>query len=233
MTDWEQRIVNAWQQNAEPWDDLIRNKRITSRELLSNKAIVDAVIATKPKNVLDIGCGEGWLCRALALQGVESWGCDVVADLIEKAERKYSMELNAAPERYQIVAYHQLLETYTEQKFDVCVCNFSLLGKESTEQVLMTCRSLLSPGGTLIIQTLSPQNNTAAESYQDGWREGSWAGLEPTTVQFKSAAPWYFRTLESWFELFKQYDYQLINHYQPSHPKLPSSSIIFCLQLSR
>lgn len=233
MTNWEQKIVNAWQENAEPWDDLIRNKKISSRELLSNQAIVDAVVATKPKKVLDIGCGEGWLCRALCAQGVESWGCDVVAELIKRAEYKHSVELDSVSGSYQVVAYQQLLESYAGQKFDVCVCNFSLLGEGSTEQVIIACRSLLASGGKLIIQTLSPKNNSSTDSYQDGWREGSWAGLEPTTVQFKSAAPWYFRTLEAWLKMFEQYDYQLVKQYQPSHPQLPPSSIIFCLQLSQ
>ena len=38
-----------------------------------------------PKSVLDLGCGEGWLCRELVKQGVQVTGTDISPELIRKA----------------------------------------------------------------------------------------------------------------------------------------------------
>ena len=42
----------------------------------------------RPSTVLDIGCGEGWLCRALADKGMKVWGVDAIPELITAATIK-------------------------------------------------------------------------------------------------------------------------------------------------
>lgn len=64
------KIVESWQNNAEAWTAAVRERRIESRTLVTDRAIVDAVLSRSPRHVLDIGCGEGWLGRALADRGV-------------------------------------------------------------------------------------------------------------------------------------------------------------------
>ena len=59
---------------------------------------------------------------------------------------------------------------------DVVVCNFSLLGRESVEGVLGAVSRLLNPPGAFIVQTLHPWMACGDDVYQDGWREGTWAG---------------------------------------------------------
>ncbi|MDI7276481.1 MAG: glycosyltransferase, partial [Anaerolineae bacterium] len=44
-------------------------------------AFVDLVLDRRPRTVLDVGCGEGWLLEGLREQGVAAWGVDPSADL--------------------------------------------------------------------------------------------------------------------------------------------------------
>ena len=41
----ENAILAAWHQNAQPWTQAVREQRIESRRLITNQAIVDAVLS--------------------------------------------------------------------------------------------------------------------------------------------------------------------------------------------
>lgn len=43
---------------------------LESRTLVTNTAILGTILQHHPKNVLDNGCGEGWLTRSLQTQGI-------------------------------------------------------------------------------------------------------------------------------------------------------------------
>jgi len=54
-------IIQSWKINAKKWIKTIENSEIESRQLITNTTILNNVLQRKPKSVLDIGCGEGWL----------------------------------------------------------------------------------------------------------------------------------------------------------------------------
>lgn len=98
---------------------------------------------------------------------------------------------------------------------DLAVANFSLIGRESVDRLLGYGPRLLTPGGTLVIQTLHPVVATGNAPYEDGWREGSWAGFG---ADFSDPAPWYFRTTESWVRLLVASGFRLLELREPLHP---------------
>lgn len=201
-------ILSAWLRNAAPWEAAVRERRIESRRLVTDQAIVVAVKDVAPRRVLDLGCGEGWLARALSADGIAVTGVDAVPELIEAARRQ-----GGGP--FHVVAYEQLAAGVPGAPFDAVVCNFALLGEHSVEQVFAALPGLLAPGGHCIVQTLHPLVACGDAPYRDGWRDGSWAGIDG---DFKEAAPWYFRTLESWVALFGRYELTLEALREPLHP---------------
>lgn len=58
-------IIDSWRKNVESWTSAVRERRIDSRRLATDQAIIDATLSRSPHSVLDLGCGEGWLVRAL------------------------------------------------------------------------------------------------------------------------------------------------------------------------
>jgi 2-polyprenyl-3-methyl-5-hydroxy-6-metoxy-1,4-benzoquinol methylase len=214
----EQRIVACWHGNAQAWTAAVRERRIQSRTLVTDRAIVDAVRSRAPRSVLDIGCGEGWLGRALAASGINVLGIDVVPGLIAQARAGGGGE-------FRVASYQQAAAGTLGFTADVAVCNFSLLGKESVETIFAAVASLLNSGGAFIIQTLHPVEACGEAPYRDGWRDGSWAGF---SGDFTDPAPWYFRTLESWLELFRRYGLTLLQLHEPLDPRSQRpASVIF------
>jgi 2-polyprenyl-3-methyl-5-hydroxy-6-metoxy-1,4-benzoquinol methylase len=218
----EANIVESWRHNVDAWTVAVRERRIESRELVTNRAIVDAVRSRSPRSVLDIGCGEGWLSRALAAPGIRVLGIDAIPGLIERA--------TTAGGDFRVACYDEIAAGALDFTADVAVCNFSLLGRESVDSVFAAMPALLEPHGVFIIQTLHPLLACGGQPYQDGWREGSWAGF---SADFIDPAPWYFRTLASWLALLRSHGLRLLQLREPLHPRtqLPAS-VLFIAELA-
>ena len=206
--DHEQQILDCWHQNADPWVDAIRNQEIASRVLATNHAIESAIVATQPASVIDVGCGEGWLVRRLCERGIAARGLDVVPALVASAQRQGG--------EFAVASYDDIARGAVTWRADTVSCNFALIGKESTEQLLRGVATLLNPGGHFIVQTLHPVEACGVQPYEDGWRQGSWDGFNQ---RFVNAAPWYFRTLENWRSHFSACGLHLMSEHWPIHPR--------------
>lgn len=218
MTDSkEEHILQCWRQNVAAWTEAVRSRKIESRRSVTDRAILDSVFSEAFSTALDIGCGEGWLVRALQRSNVAVVGLDAVPGFIESAQRK-------GPGDYRCIDYNDLAQYGLGQRFDLAICNFSLLGKDSVTTLVSSIPQLLRPGGRFIVQTLNP-HSAAGNDYRDGWRVGSW---EDFGEAFVNPAPWYFRTLESWLALFKESGLVVSTIAEPSYPDSgPPASIIF------
>jgi 2-polyprenyl-3-methyl-5-hydroxy-6-metoxy-1,4-benzoquinol methylase len=220
----EQHIVRSWHTNAEPWSRAVRSGSIASRRLATDRAVIEAVTSLGVKRVLDVGCGEGWLTRALNAHGLWAIGIDGVPALIAQAR-----ELGG---EFHIVDYQDLAAgDLPLGRFEAAVCNFSLLGDESVRGLLAALPERLIAGGRLVIQTLHPKSACGDLPYEDGWRSGSWQGCGE---DFLDPPPWYFRTLESWHELIERSGFLLEEQREPALPgtSMPASVIFMCRVVS-
>jgi SAM-dependent methyltransferase len=200
-------VIDSWSRNGDPWTAAVRGGEIESRVLVTNAAIVDAVRARAPRTGVDLGCGEGWLLRALP--EVEMVGVDAIAGLVEQARA-------AGGGEFRQLSYEQVAAGQLALAVDVAVCNFSLIGDEAVRGLFRAAPSYLRRGGHLIVQTVHPLTACGDAPYADGWREGSWAGF---SSDFADAPPWYFRTVSSWIGLFVDHGLQLVEMREPVHPR--------------
>jgi 2-polyprenyl-3-methyl-5-hydroxy-6-metoxy-1,4-benzoquinol methylase len=218
------KIVDSWRKNAAPWTAAVRTQQIESRRLITDQSILEAVRSRAPRTLLDLGCGEGWLIRALANPAMRLTGVDVVPSLIEQA-------LAGGGGDFHLASYEDIAAGRFRIAVEVVVCNFSLLGKESVEAIIAAMPSLLTPGGSLIVQTLHPVIACGSEPYRDGWRAGTWNGF---SSDFSDPAPWYFRTLGSWVSLLRCAGLRLRELREPVHPLTGvPASVIFIAEPGR
>jgi len=97
--------------------------------------------------VLDIGCGNGALCRELANRGYEVVGCEPSADGVRLAQR-------AAPE----LVFHQLgvddePSAVGNESFDVAIATEVIEHVVRPRNLPRFAKQLLRPGGHLIVST--------------------------------------------------------------------------------
>jgi len=206
----ELTLMQSWHHNAQSWIEAIRTGAIESRLRVTNQAILLAVMGRQPEHVLDLGCGEGWLLRALAERGIKAVGVDGDATLVEAARAA-----GASP--VHLASYEALVEAKVNvgHDYDLICANFALLHQDIIP-LLAAMNALLAPGGSLVIQTLHPWT-AAADDYQDGWREETFAGFEG---QWRPM-PWYFRTLSSWLNALDMAGFRLVGLQEPQHPQSP------------
>lgn len=207
MTDLtDANILDSWSRNSDPWITAVRGREIASRALVTDAAIVEAVRSRSPRTGVDLGCGEGWLVRALP--EVRMIGVDAIPGLVDAARE-------AGGGEFRTMSYEQIAAGELQLAVDVAICNFSLIGNEAVSGLFRAAPSYLRPGGSLVVQTVHPLASCGDGPYVDGWREGSWAGFNSG---FADAPPWYFRTMASWIALFTDHGLRLAEMREPVHP---------------
>lgn len=212
-------VLKSWEVNSKNWIESIDNKKIKSRDLATNQAIIGIIKKYNPKNILDLGCGEGWLTRELMKNHFQIIGVDGTKELIENAQQKGG--------NFFHITYDEIIEgkEITLEPFEGIVINFALFDLDETEKLLKVLKLKLKETGKLFIQTLHPYNlMNNSKTYKSRWEENSWSGLEG---DYKDPHQWYNRTLEDWFTLFKSLDYDIVEIKESINPNtgLPLSMI--------
>lgn len=210
-----ERLRRSWIANASAWSAAVRERRIESRRVVTDAAIVAAILEQNPRSVLDVGCGEGWLARSLSSHGIAVTGIDSSVPLIEAAQALGGGDFRA-------VSYEELIASpaLAGTDFDVVVANFSILDDRAEELF----RALSSK--CLIVQTIHPR--FAGEgAYADGWRTETFDAMPG---EWPESMPWYFRTIESWHRLFTAAGYRVAEIREPMYPDraVPASMIFIC-----
>ena len=182
-------LEESWKRNAEPWIDFMQRPLFHARRSVTFDAMLTAVAERCPTHVLDLGCGEGWLCRALHDRGIKATGLDASEHLIYSArQHEGSSYINMKYD--QVVAGALTLLA----PVDLIAANFSLLDDQVSPLATALSEAAL-PSANLIIQAVHPFG--CAGDYRSGWRLEMFAGHGDQRFR---PMPWYFRTLASWSE---------------------------------
>ena len=215
------RLVPTWTANAAAWTHAVRTGGVPSRRAGTDAGVVEAVLDGLPPagRVLDVGCGEGWLVRALGALGAlgaEAHGVDASDPLVEAARA-------GGGGTFETLGYDDAAESPARLggPYDAAVFNFSILGDRAVG-VLAAARRRLDVGGRVVVQTAHPV--AAGPPYADGWREETFADFDGDFEPM----PWFFRTFGSWVRTLDAAGLRLAEAREPAHPEtaLPLSLLL-------
>jgi ubiquinone/menaquinone biosynthesis C-methylase UbiE len=116
---------------------------------LEPTAVLDEVLEVRGRDVLDAGCGEGWLVRRLSSSGARAVGLDPLPVALERARRD---DATAPPGRYVQGAAEAL--PFRDGCFDAVVFFNSLhhVPIDSLDLALEEAARVLRPGGVVYVQ---------------------------------------------------------------------------------
>jgi SAM-dependent methyltransferase len=214
-------IERSWTTNAAAWTTVVRDGLIPSRKAGTDAAIVEAVRALRTGPILDVGCGEGWLVRALAEHGLAATGIDISAPLIHAARA-------LGGGTFDVVTYEQLQQQpeIVAGPWRGIVCNFALLA-EPVHPLLTALRTRLAAGGRLLIQTVHPWSARGDRPYQSEWRTET---FDAFGTAFPAPMPWYYRTMGDWHRALTTAGLRVLRLDEPLHPDTgaPLSALFTC-----
>lgn len=148
---------DTYARNADFWVKIIREDLDRYRTELTNDAVLDAVGPCEGLDVLDAGCGEGYMGRLLAERGARVVGVDISDSLIAAAREHADAERLGL--RYTVASLEDLPEP--DDSFDLVVCNHVLSDVADPGRALVELGRVLRPGGRLVALMLHPCFYTA------------------------------------------------------------------------
>ncbi len=141
-----------WEVNAEFWVRIIREHRDRYRTELTDQAMLTAIGACAGLDVLDAGCGEGYMTRLLAERGARQvTGADKSPALIAAARAASAGQPAASFREADLAAL-----PFTGASFDLAVVNHVLNDLPDITTPVGELARVLRPGGRLVILMLHP-----------------------------------------------------------------------------
>lgn len=176
----------------------------------------DILLAHLPESldglpVLDVGCGEGLITRALATRGGQAVGVDPTAALVEYARAE---DPGGATYRLDDGACLATVETAS---IDWVTAGLSLNNIADLDAAIASARRVLKPGGRLVFTVPHPcfdaprsaaldLSGSARRVVGDYLAEGLWRTTSPGSVR---RAGNYHRTLSTYVKVVSSHDFIL------------------------
>lgn len=153
---------NGWQESAQAWITDMGEHGDFGRRYVLDPVMLPLALRSKPRSVIDIGCGEGRFCRMLRANGVEQViGVDPTTALIEAARER-------DPESTYLEAGGESLPV-DDASFDLAVSYLSLLDIPDLPTAIREIVRVLKPGGRLLIANLNSFKSACGD---EGWVMG-------------------------------------------------------------
>jgi 2-polyprenyl-3-methyl-5-hydroxy-6-metoxy-1,4-benzoquinol methylase len=141
-----------WNDNAEAWDRRMGEMGNDFHRQLILPALDRLLHIKTGASVLDIGCGNGVVCRYLSKRGAQVTGIDASADLIDHA-RTYRDDVSYAT---LDATDEEALLGLGAKRFAAATATNVLMDMPSITPLMRALRSLLQPGGHFVFSLIHP-----------------------------------------------------------------------------
>lgn len=146
-------VKDCWDEASQAWAEFVRDGKDIYRDYLNNPGMLRLLGDIKGKEILDLGCGEGYNTRILARMGAKVTGIDFSEEMIRLAK-------NAEQEEPLGIEYHVAdaahLHVFGDGKFDIVSCFMVYMDFEDIDAVTKEVARVLKSKGYAIISMPHP-----------------------------------------------------------------------------
>ena len=185
----------GWDSSASAWIANMGERGDRGRRLILDPALRARLADSGFRRALDVGCGEGRVCRLMQTLGIETGGIDPTEAMIAEARRR-----DPAGD-YRLGAAEQL--PFADASFDLAVTCLTLIDITDYRTAIAEMARVLVPGGTLLAANLTP---VISAGMNKGWRRDA----DGRPVEFALD-----RYLGEWWEWVEWADIRVRNWHRP------------------
>lgn len=213
--------IQAWDQNADTYAAMIGTADDRMYALF-REVLWESLGDLRGLDVLDLGCGHGWLSTAMAEAGASIWGIDGSIELLKMAQ-------NVCPDGEFLTYDLSLGLPPFAQKFDRIVSYMVLMDIPELDALLKSVRDVLQENGGKFIFTMTHPCFFNQKATYDAENDQYFCKV---TGYLKSDVWWienfgghrhYHRSLTDYFELLRANRLAVTRFYEPPQA-LPASA---------
>ena len=218
MGEQRARVRAFWDRVADDWDLQVGADGDRNRRLISDPVLWRFAGEVRGLDVLDAGCGTGYLARGLSERGARVVGIDVSERMIAIARRK-------APELDLRVDSCSTLASVGDASMDLVLANYVLMDTPDLEGTLAAFARVLKPGGAAVAVFSHPCFAQGSATESDDGREihYHWSfpyfepsqRVDPPWAHFKSEFLWFHRPLSAYWKAFRSADFDVVDFDEP------------------
>ncbi|MDJ0942888.1 MAG: methyltransferase domain-containing protein [Kiloniellales bacterium] len=218
----EDETVGLWNRKAEEWHRQVGHDGDDNRRVNSDPVLWRFLGEVAGLNVLDAGCGTGYLSRQLATRGARVLGVDAAARMIAVARRESDPALKID---FRVESCAEL-PSIADACLDRIVSNYVLMDLPELDAALRAFHRVLRPGGAAVLvfshpcfplpdataQGLAPQ---ATFVWRDSYFEERRV-TEPPWNHFSSEFVWFHRPLSRYWQAFRKAGFRIEDFDEPA-----------------
>ncbi len=145
------RKTTNWDRVAESYDKLVDETGDFNHKTYINPVILEIIGNFKNKQVLDVGCGQGYFCKILANKGARVTGIDISKKLIDIANERFDH-----PNIEFLVKDASDMEGIKKNQFETVLCNMSFHDIEDIDKTIDEIARVIQISGKLIFSIPHP-----------------------------------------------------------------------------
>jgi SAM-dependent methyltransferase len=196
---------NGWDESAEAWITALGESGDWARQYVLDPALLGRIAQRRYRRAVDVGCGEGRMCRMLQARAILTVGIDPTAALLDRARA-----LDPSGD-YRAASAEAM--PFADGEFDLVLSCLTLIDIPDFRHAFREMVRVLEPGGTLLIANLTSFTSTSASgSVRDADGRFLYFPVDCYLDEFPMWVAWKGIRIRNWHRPLSAYMSELLRH---------------------